>query len=355
MIANMVLAVQRKVQCVLWLAKFESIVRVQRQYRRVYGVNPPDQIQIRRWDKKLKETGSLLRAPNPGRPSVSVETAEAIGEVYARSPSTSTRSVAQRLGNVSHMTVNRVARKRLGLKPYKLQLLHKIEPQDKPRRFNFAVAMLYEIDRDPTFLNNIVFSDECIFRVSGHVHRHNVRIWASENRHILVHKDRNSKKVMVWCGMAHDRIIGPFFFHEPTIDSFNYRDMLEQYAMPQIVGEGNETAMFQQDGAPPHYANIVRDYLDETLPGKWIGRGAPNGWRAWPARSPDLTPLDFFLRGYVKDMVYKVKITSVEHLKRRVTDAIQSIPPDMIGRVWNEIEYRLDLCRATNGSHIELH
>ena len=129
----MVLAVQRKVQCVLWLAKFESIVRVQRQYRRVYGVNPPDQIQIRRWDKKLKETGSLLRAPNPGRPSVSVETAEAIGEVYARSPSTSTRSVAQRLGNVSHMTVNRVARKRLGLKPYKLQLLHKIGPQDKPR------------------------------------------------------------------------------------------------------------------------------------------------------------------------------------------------------------------------------
>ena len=172
----MVLTVQGKVQCVLWLAKFDSIIRVQREYRRVYGVKPPHHKQIYHWDKKLKETGSLLPAGRPGRPSVGPETVEAIREIFARSPSTSTRSVAQRLGNVCARTVNNVAKKRLGLKPYKLQLLHEIKPQDKPRRFNFAVEMLHEIDIDPTFLKNVVFSDECIFRVSGHVNRHNVRI-----------------------------------------------------------------------------------------------------------------------------------------------------------------------------------
>ena len=106
LIANMVLTIQRKVQCVLWFSKFDSGIRVRREYRRVYGVKPPHHSQIHFWYKKFKETGSLLLARKPGRPSVSVQTVEAINEVYARSPRTSARSVAQRLGNVSHVTVN---------------------------------------------------------------------------------------------------------------------------------------------------------------------------------------------------------------------------------------------------------
>jgi hypothetical protein len=31
-------------------------------------------------------------------------------------------------------------------------------------------------------------------------------------------------------------------------------------------------AYLQQDGAPPHYHRLVRAYLDDTLPGRWIGR-----------------------------------------------------------------------------------
>ena len=50
-----------------------------------------------------------------------------------------------------------------------------------------------------------------------------------------------------------------------------------------------------------------------------------------------------------------VKINDLAHLKARITEAINSVTPDMLGRVWDELEYRLDVCRATNGSHIELH
>ena len=88
--------------------------------------------------------------------------------------------------------------------------------------------------------------------------------------------------------------------------------------------------------------------------GQWAGRGGGQGWRAWPPRSPDLTPLDFFLWGYVKDRVYQVKIKDLTHLKARVTEVIKSITLDMIANVWREVEYRLDVCRATNGGHIEL-
>ena len=33
--------------------------------------------------------------------------------------------------------------------------------------------------------------------------------------------------------------------------------------------------MFQQDGAPPHWGLIVRDFLNETFPNRWIGRNGP--------------------------------------------------------------------------------
>jgi len=42
------------------------------------------------------------------------------------------------------------------------------------------------------------------------------------------------------------------------------------------------------------YFNVGRDvikFLDETFPGRWVGKGCPT---AWPPRSLDLTPLDFF-------------------------------------------------------------
>lgn len=50
--------------------------------------------------------------------------------------------------------------------------------------------------------------------------------------------------------------------------------------------------VFQQDGAPPHYEVRAREYLNQTVPWRSIGRREPI---VWPARSPDLIPLDFFL------------------------------------------------------------
>ena len=57
----------------------------------------------------------------------------------------------------------------------------------------------------------------------------------------------------------------------------------------------------------------------------------------------------------MKSQVYQVRIENIDHLKSRITEAINSVTPAMLGRVWQELEFRLDLCRATNGSHIEMH
>ena len=110
--------------------------------------------------------------------------------------------------------------------------------------------------------------------------------------------------------------------------------------------------MFQQDGAPPHWGLIVRDFLNETFPNQWIGR---NGSTAWPPRSPDITHLDFFLWGYVKDKVYRTPVRDVETLQSRIIEVLATVNEEMLENTWREIEYRLDILRATNGAHVEVY
>jgi len=75
---------------------------------------------------------------------------------------------------------------------------------------------------------------------------------------------------------------------------------------------------------------------------------------AWPPLSPDATPCDFFLWGYVKDQVYVPPLpASIQELKVRIRTAIETITVDMLQTVWNELYYRVDVCRITKGAHIE--
>ena len=61
----------------------------------------------------------------------------------------------------------------------------------------------------------------------------------------------------------------------------------------------------------PHFGIAVRGHLTASFGARWIGRG---GSTAWPARSPDLTSLDFFLWGYMQSVVYETDIDSEEEL-----------------------------------------
>jgi hypothetical protein len=46
-------------------------------------------------------------------------------------------------------------------------------------------------------------------------------------------------------------------------------------------------------------------------------------------------------------------LASVPDLKNRITVAMETITPDMLIRVWQELDYHLDVCRVTKGAYIE--
>ena len=70
--------------------------------------------------------------------------------------------------------------------------------------------------------------------------------------------------------------------------------------------------------------------------------------------TPDLTPCDFFLWGFVKDTVFVPPMpANLQDLRNRITAAVALVYRDMLTRVWNEMDYRIDVCRITEGGHIE--
>jgi len=74
----------------------------------------------------------------------------------------------------------------------------------------------------------------------------------------------------------------------------------------------------------------------------------------WPPRSPDLTPYDFFLWGFVKDTVFVPPLSAnLQDLRNRINAAVALVDRDMLTRMWNEMDYRIDVCRITKGGYIE--
>jgi hypothetical protein len=116
--------------------------------------------------------------------------------------------------------------------------------------------------------------------------------------------------------------------------------------------DAREAMWFQQDGAPPHFNIAVRRHLDAHFPNRWIGRGGPI---AWPPRSPDLTPPDFWLWGHIKTLVYTTPVDTRDDLITRIRGAVDTInaTPDTFAHVRRNMLQRCTACVANGGRHFE--
>ena len=110
--------------------------------------------------------------------------------------------------------------------------------------------------------------------------------------------------------------------------------------------------IFQQGGAPPHYATAVRQFLNDEFPGRWLGRRGP---LEWPARSCDITPCDFFLWGWAKEEVYSRSPSNLEELEDTIRDVLTNIPPEFLRKAMlEEVPKRLQKLIERNGGYVEI-
>ncbi|GFW35930.1 transposable element Tcb2 transposase [Trichonephila clavipes] len=115
----------------------------------------------------------------------------------------------------------------------------------------------------------------------------------------------------------------------------------------ELDSSGRGELWFQQDGATCHTARATIDLLKDTFGYRLISHfGLVN----WPPRSCDLTPLDYFLWGYIKSLVYADKPQTLDHLEDNIRRVIADIRPQMLEKVIENWTSRLDYIRASRGS-----
>ena len=98
-----------------------------------------------------------------------------------------------------------------------------------------------------------------------------------------------------------------------------------------------------QNGAPPHFATVVREYLDETVPRDGLAEEAHwNGHHALPTFNPN----GLLFWGNVKDNVYGRHPTSIDDLKSFISDEFSNINSQgfLCENVCRSVRSRLRLC-----------
>ncbi|GFX43364.1 transposable element Tcb2 transposase [Trichonephila clavipes] len=125
--------------------------------------------------------------------------------------------------------------------------------------------------------------------------------------------------------------------------------MITNFFIPELNNHDVQELWFQQDGATCHTARATIDLLKDTFGDRLISRFGPVNW---PPRSCDLTPLDYFLWGYVKSLVYADKPQTLDHLEDNIHGVIADIRPQMLEKVIENWTSRLDYIRASRGSHM---
>lgn len=327
-----------------------------RLYRNRFPGRPvPSDKMFAKLVRNLGAGGCFVKRTNSLKPRTA-RTEERIVGVLGRvnlDPHVSVRQL-ERETDISRSSIHRILKDNK-LRPYKIHLHQGLLPGDYERRLNFVAWLA--VAQGMATLNRIMWSDESRFHNNGVVNRHNCHYWSKENPHWLREGNfQNVWGINVWCGIIDGQIIGPKFY-EGTLNGLRYLNFLQD-ELPQLMEDVpldiRRSMIIQQDGAPPHNARIVTQYLEDAYFTRWVGTRSEGV--KWPARSPDLTPLDFFLWPYLKDRVYLHPLNDVEELKTRIRAECRRLNNnrDVLQRVCFEgVIRRAQLCLDANGSHFE--
>ena len=262
---------------------------------------------------------------------------------------------------VSPSSFNRITRQDLAFHPYRMERRQRLLDADSPRRLQYSQWLTGQQNR---FRRDILVGDEATFPMNGRVSTHLVRHYAPRNnpsQNFTYDVNNSREKLLVWAGIIGDgTLIWPVFI-DGNLNADRYLHLINDEVIPVILQHGRyhqnlngsvSRIWWFQDGAPSHTAVVVRRRLQELFPGLVVGIGHNI---EWPPRSPDLTPLDFFLWGHIKAKVYQTPPANLQVLRRRIQDAFRELRRDrrVQRRAMDAMYQRAIRCVARNGRHVE--
>lgn len=343
----------------VYIRSNENSARALGEYKRLYPTrSQPHRSYFRFLDRNLKEYGCFEK-PRQLRRHTATDDDSAVNvltmmEAY---PTTSLRQMKR--DNISSISSASRILKKYRYLPYKPMRVQKLYPGDNQRRLTFARRMIDEnVD-----LSQIIWSDESSFGNQGGPNRQNTRHWSQTNTHEIIEtKDQRKYSINVWCGLVDDQLLGPHFL-DGTLTGDKYLYFLK-HKFRQMVRNlphhmDRKKLIFHQDGAPAHTSKLVKRWLSKEFGDRIIQvnrhvNPEEGPLPYWPPRSPDTTPLDFYLWGYLKNIIYKNMPPNAEAMKQRVREECAAIPPEQIRNACTRsVKRRLEMCIQQGGGHYQ--
>lgn len=296
-------------------------------------------------------------APGDGRGRLkkrTVRTTKLIKKVRSklmRNPARSARKMAQEY-DISKSSMQRLLKQDLHTHAYKFRKAHMMTMEQRAQRKKKCPALLSRFaDVD---VKKIIFSDEKMLNIEAKWNAQNNRVYAPSLDAIPDGMNRRQRSlhpasVMVW-GAVSDRGNSSLCFLDKgvKVNQHNYLvDILQSQVKPlgeRLFPEGGWC--FQQDSAPAHKAKLCQQWCSANLP-DFIS------WEQWPAASPDLNPLDFYVWSRLEQLVCTKNYPSIAALKMALTREWSNIPQDEVRAAIASWRTRLRACARANGGYFE--
>lgn len=218
-----------------------------------------------------------------------------------------------------------------------------LRPIDLVRRRNWCKERLHWTVDD---WSKVIFSDESNFEVINRKNRVIVKRYQYEKykkQFCVPRIQKGGGSVGIW-GCISYKGPGQCNVYTGRMNQFTYKETIEKHLFPsahKLYGN-NGKWFFQHDGATAHTANSIKKFMKrkkvKLLP--------------WPARSPDLNPIEN-LWSYIDSKLAKFHLTSIAELEEQLKKVWSEIPNEMIINLIKSMPKRVYACYKARGGHIK--
>ena len=336
--------------------QLNSLTAVKRKFRIVFKLIPkqvPCEKSFKRVVDRFSLTGSVHHQKPAGRPvsQICEENIARVKEMVEEDNTISIRYMVDHL-NLSYGTIWTIMRKKLDLFPYKPKTVQPLTKEHRRQRVKFCDWLLQKNDENSEFVKHVIWSDEKLWEEKVNPNRQNERYWGEVDPEVEIDcRQQGNKKVMCWARVINGQILLHWFPLNTTVNQQVYLDLLETILWPAVRSVSTRREYwFQQDGATCHTTVMVRNWLHSKFGTRVISRHTET---PWPARSPDLSCLDYWFWSVCLAELRRSPPSSLEELQNTVTEYTSSLDREEVIRASKDIIVRAKVCKAAQGGPFE--
>ena len=334
-------------------SKLMTPTLVRRKFRLEFKICPfklPNRSTFFKLFEKFMATGSVHHLKPSGRKvsKVTEDNIILVRQMVEANPKVSIRQISSQL-DISTQTAWVIIRKKLKMFPYKPKTTQPLTLQHKKQRIAFSD---WVIQKSPEFMDNVIWSDEKLWEEKVRPNRQNERYWGLVDPEVEVDcRVQGGKKVMCWGAVINGEIILHWFPLNTSVNQHVYLDMLKSVLWPAVRGVSSRRSYyFQQDGATAHTTNMVLEWLKNKFGDRVISR---NTAQPWPAKSPDMSPLDFWFWSVCLTELRRSPPNSLEELKNTVNDFADRLTREEVIKSARDLHIRAKCCKEAKGGAFE--